>query len=194
MQKLQTALEKEGFEVINYDYPSSKADIKSLALESVSDAISLCSEDTSAIHFITHSMGGVLVRAYLNEHSIDKLGRVVMLGPPNQGSQIVDKIGNLPGFKRLNGPAGLELGTQGIVKEFKAIDFELGIIAGTRSIDPVGYFMLPRPNDGKVSVESTKIKGMKAHLVMPVTHSFMMQNSKVIKECIHFLKEGRFST
>jgi len=192
MKKMKTALEKEGFEVINHDYPSNKADVQTLALEEIPAALSLC-PNASKIHFITHSMGGILLRAYLNKHHIDKLGHVVMLGPPNQGSQIVDKIGRFPGFTFLNGPAGLELSTKGIVRSLKPIDFSLGIIAGTKTIDPIGFMMLPFPNDGKVSVESTKIEGMRDHLVMDVTHTFMMQNSEVIKKSIHFLKEGSFT-
>jgi len=191
MKKMQRALEEGGYKVINHDYPSSKANVKTLALEEIPKALSLC-DNASSIHFITHSMGGILLRAYLDEHSIEKLGHVVMLGPPNQGSEIVDKIGKAPGFRALNGPAGLDLGTMGVAQRFKPIDFTLGVIAGTRTIDILGYLMLPRPNDGKVSVESTKIEGMKEHLIMKVTHTFMMQNANVIKQSIHFLKEGRF--
>jgi len=191
MKKIQKALEEEGYEVINHDYPSNKANVQTLALEEIPKVLSLC-YNASFIHFITHSMGGILLRAYLDEHEIENLGHVVMLGPPNQGSQIVDKIGKFPGFTLLNGPAGLDLSTKGIAQEFKPIDFSLGVIAGTRTIDILGYLMLPRPNDGKVSVESTKIKGMKDHLTMKVTHTFMMQNADVIKQSIHFLKEGRF--
>jgi len=192
MRKMQIALEKEGYEVINYDYPSSKANVCALASKAISKALSLCSNHSSKIHFVTHSMGGILLRAYLNEHSIEKLGSVVMLGPPNQGSQIVDKIGGLSVFKWLNGPAGLELGTKGIVQKFKELDLHLGIIAGTRSIDPIGSMLLPWPNDGKVSVESTKMKGMKAHKVMQVTHAYMMKNPRVIAQVLHFLKHGSF--
>jgi len=192
MNKMKIALENEGYEVINHSYPSNKADIQTLALEEIPKALKSCT-NPSEIHFITHSMGGILLRAYLNEHPIDTLGHVVMLGPPNQGSEIVDKIGNFPGFNLLNGPAGAQLGTRGVIKNFKSIDFSLGVIAGTRSIDPIGSILLPFPNDGKVSVQSTKIKGMKDHLIMGVTHTFMMKNPQVIEHSIHFLKEGTFN-
>jgi len=191
LKKMQKALEKEGYNVVNHDYPSRKADIKTLALAEIPKALLSC-KNAHTIHFITHSMGGLLVRAYLSKIKIPNLGHVVMLGPPNQGSQIVDKIGHIPGFSLLNGPAGLELSTKGIVNTFAPIDFSLGVIAGTKSFDFIGAMMLPSPNDGKVSVESTKIQGMKDHLILAVTHTFMMQNKEVIKKTISFLKRGSF--
>ncbi|HIC42949.1 MAG TPA: alpha/beta hydrolase [Sulfurimonas sp.] len=192
MKKMEKALKSSGYIVINHNYPSTKSTIKTLSNEEIPKSLSQCPEE-SIIHFVTHSMGGILLRTYLNEHVINNLGKVVMLGPPNQGSQIVDKIGTLPGFKLINGPASLELGTEGIVKSLKPINFDLGIIAGSKSFDFIGSMMLPGPNDGRVSIQSTKVEGMKDHLVMDVTHTFMMRNSKVIKKTIHFLKVGSFN-
>ncbi len=139
-------------------------------------------------------MGGILLRQYLYKNQIQNLGRVVMLGPPNKGSQVVDKLSDMPGFKMLNGPAGMQLGTgkSGITHCLGPANFELGIIAGTQSLNPILSLMLPSPNDGKVSVDSTKIEGMKDHIVMPVTHTFMMTNEKVIQQVLFFLKHGCF--
>ncbi len=194
MHKLADALNEAGFCVINYNYPSTKHTIEYLADKAIPDALSQCSKG-SKIHFVTHSMGGILLRQYLSKHKIDNLGRVVMLGPPNKGSQVVDKLSNMPGFKFFNGPAGMQLGTQrlSLPNRLGPADFELGIIAGTRSINLLLSMILPGVNDGKVTVENTKLEGMSAHLVFPVTHPFMMNNKAVISQVIYFLKHGRFN-
>ena len=123
-----------------------------LANRAISEALLRCPPNAK-IHFVTHSLGGILVRAYLQTKPIDNLGNVVMLGPPNKGSHIVDKLGRLPGFKWVNGPAGLQLGTdaQSVPNQLGPAHFNVGVIAGTRSINLFLSTMLPSPDDGKVS-------------------------------------------
>lgn len=191
MWKLARALDKAGFHVINQGYDSRRNDIASLAQQVLPEALSQVKAG-HRIHFVTHSLGGILLRQYLKYHPIPLLGRVVMLGPPNQGSQVVDKLKKLPGYFVLNGPAGMELGTDGIVTRLGRANFELGVIAGSRSINPFLSMLLPGANDGKVTVASTRLKGMKAHLTLPVTHPMMMQNPQVIAQVLHFLLFGRF--
>jgi triacylglycerol esterase/lipase EstA (alpha/beta hydrolase family) len=194
MYRLADSLEKAGFFTVNYHYPSTKASVEALAEEEIPKALGLCPKD-STIHFVTHSMGGIILRQYLSKNKVDKLGRVVMLGPPNQGSQVVDRLKGFPGFKLINGPAGMQLGTQktNLPKRLPPVDFELGVIAGSRSINLILSLMLPWPNDGKVSVENTKVEGMSDHIVLPVTHPFMMRNKRVIEQVITFLKQGAFN-
>jgi len=192
MHTLAKTLESSRFKVINQDYPSTSSTISILAQDAISKALSLCPSG-SIIHFVTHSMGAILLRQYLSVSPIPNLHRVVMLGPPNQGSEIVDLLGRLPSFEYFNGPASIELRTDGICNNLPLINFELGVISGTRAFDPLCWLILPKPNDGRVSVQSTKIQGMKEHLVLGVTHTFMMKNSRVIKEVQHFLKEGSFN-
>ncbi len=193
METLSIALEKAGYQTVNMGYPSTKHNIEKLAQDTVVQALSSCPKNTK-IHFVTHSMGGILVRQYLSKNTVENLGRVVMLGPPNKGSQIVDKLGNMPGFELINGPAGMQLGTgiQSVPNSLGAVDFELGVIAGTRSFNPLLSSMMPKPNDGKVSVESSKIKGMTDHIELPVTHTFMMNRKLVIDQVLHFLAKGIF--
>ncbi len=139
-------------------------------------------------------MGGILVRYYLKDNAIDNLGKVVMLGPPNQGSEVVDKFHGFPGYVWFGGPASIELGTKesSIPQQLGRANFEVGIIAGYRSINPILSTLLPNQDDGKVTVTKTKLIGMKDHIAMPVTHPFMMKNKKVIQQVKNFLRNGFF--
>ena len=150
--------------------------------------------DSGRVHFVTHSMGGILLRYYLSQRDIPSLGRVVMLAPPNQGSQVVDKFGPLPGFRLLNGPAGLQLGTRAdsVPRQLGGVSFDLGVIAGTSSINLILSQVLPNPDDGKVSVANTRLDGMCAHLALSVSHPFIMQRQFVLDEVVHYLDTGRF--
>lgn len=194
MNRMQSALNNEGFHTVNQSYPSRKNSIDKLAKTAIDDALRKCPKE-SEISFVTHSMGGILVRQFLSQHSIEKLKNVVMLGPPNKGSEVVDKISNVPGFEFFNGPAGLQLGTtnDSVPNSLGPVDFNLGVIAGNRSFNPILSMMLPNPNDGKVSVENTKVEGMKDHVILPVSHTFMMKNRLVIHQVISFLVSGRFN-
>lgn len=193
LKKLEFVLKRKGYHTVNYNYPSTMYGVAKLAEDTISGALSQCIKG-SKINFVTHSMGGILVRQYLSTKPIENMGRVVMLGPPNQGSQVVDTLKNIPGFKLMNGPAGMQLGTRkmDIPKKLGSANFDLGIIAGSRSINLVLSLMLPNPDDGKVSVENTKLEGMKDHISLPVTHPFMMKNDVVIHEVVHYLKYGKF--
>lgn len=193
MAKLQKALAQQGYCVQNVSYASTRNNIETLAVEAIEPALAACS-DEGPVNFVTHSLGGILVRQYLRDHRIDNLGRVVMLGPPNKGSEVVDRLSEFPGFHFINGDAGLELGTgeTSVPNQLGEANFELGIIAGTRSMNFILSGMIPGADDGKVSVERTKLEGMQDHLEMEVTHTFMMRNNKVIEQVIHFLQSGRF--
>jgi hypothetical protein len=193
MAVLASALEESGFCVTNVGYDSREGEIESLAVSAIGPALKACA-DAERIHFVTHSLGGILVRQYLAHHEIENLGRVVMLGPPNKGSEVVDTLRDVPGFHFINGDAGLQLGTgeASVPNQLGPANFDLGIIAGTHTVNLILSEMIPGPNDGKVSVENTRLEGMNDHIEMEVTHPFMMRNDAVIEQVIHYLEYGRF--
>lgn len=194
MQKIATAFEQKGYRVANIDYPSREHPIEELAPMAIKDGLAGCSE-ASTVHFVAHSLGGILVRYYLENESIPELGRVVMIAPPNQGSEVVDDYRNVPGFAGFNGPAGLQLGTDddGIVSELGPVNFELGVIAGTASVNLILSQSLPNPDDGKVSVESTKVEGMSDFVQVRRSHPFIMRADEVIDYAIRFVQQGAFA-
>lgn len=193
---LEAELTRAGFVVVNVGYPSRSAGIAQLGDTAITAALADPRlTPCHRIHFVTHSMGGILLRSYAARHPLPKPGRVVMLAPPNQGSEVVDRIGHWSLVRLINGPAGQELGTghDATPNRLGPVPFELGVIAGNRSINWINSLMIAGPDDGKVSVERTKVAGMKAHLVLPVTHPLMMNDETVIAATLRFLRTGSFS-
>lgn len=193
--KLERYLKSSGFCIVNIGYPSRKKTIQELAVNTIPSAIEQCSTfNASKIHFVTHSMGGILVRYYLEHNKVPELGRVVMLSPPNNGSEVVDKLGNTLIFKWLYGPAGGQLGTSpdSLPKNLGVPHYEVGIITGDRTINPILSLLIPGKDDGKVSIESAKLQNMKDFLVVHKTHPFIMNSKKVLQQVTAFLKNGIF--
>lgn len=195
MGKMRKALIAAGYDTCNIGYPSTKATVEELATSHVLPAIRECVPgNVTRLHFVTHSLGGIVVRQLVSNGNLQHVGRVVMLGPPNGGSEVADKLKRNWFYRRLNGPAGEQLGTLpgDAPKRLGSADFELGVIAGNRSINPILSLMIPGRNDGKVSVENAKLDGMRDFLVLNTTHTFMMRNHQVIAQVLHFLAHGEF--
>ena len=196
LEKLEKYLSDRGYRVVNLDYPSTKQPIPDLAENILDTAVRQCGQTTQEkIHFVTHSMGGIVVRYYLKHHNLPQLGRVVMLSPPNGGSELADFLKKSPLFKKAQVPTGLQLGTGAgsLPLELGPVDFELGIISGNRSFYPLNSALIPGPDDGIVSVERTKVEGMADFLLLPYSHTFIMQKEAVFEQVVHFLREGKFS-
>ncbi len=194
MRDLASALEARGYRVCNLDYPSREYGIEDLASRYVAPAVRECARGAERVDFVTHSLGGIVVRQLAADNLVPHIGRVVMLGPPNHGSRIVDVLGKWALFQMINGPAGAELGTSpsSIPNRQGPPPFELGVIAGDRSINWVLSLMLRGANDGKVTVDSARLSGMKDFLVVHSSHPFLPSNHIVISQTVRFLDQGTF--
>ena len=194
MRRLERAIARAGYETLNLSYSSCSFPLSGL-VEQVHAKHELIAHHDGKTHFVTYSMGGLLARSYIARHRPPTLGRVVMLAPPSNGSEVANLLtGNVP-YRRIFGPAGAELTTSlgpRHVRMLGRVDYPLGIIAGNRFVDPLGWLLIPGPNDGRVSVERTKVEGMTDHITIPATHFGMMRNRSAIRHTVTFLDQGRF--
>ena len=168
-------------------------------MKAIPDAVRDCrSQGCTTIHFVTHSLGGILVRYYLAQRPLAELGRIVMLSPPNQGSEAVDALRDNFFYRWYNGPAGMQLGTDadGIAARLGPVDYPVGVITGNVHSFFDGWLsaIIPGEDDGKVSVARAKVAGMTDFLVVPHPHPFIMNQEEVIAQTLHFLQEGKFRT
>ena len=194
MRPLARELAQAGYRVHILDYPSTSATPDEL-VEHLHREISACCAWSGRVDFVTHSLGGVLVRAYLAAHPMPQLGRVVMLAPPNHGSEYVDVAGDWRLFRVVLGPTAVELGTAAtsLPNRLPRADFEVGVIAGTGNINPLGGALIAGPSDGTVSVLSARLDGMRDFIALPVSHTFIMRNAEATRQTLEFLREGRFT-
>lgn len=196
MGKIEERLQEQGYIVRNESYPSTSESISELANSAVADGVQYCAQHkANKLHFVSHSLGGILVRAYLQNNTIDQLGRIVMLAPPNQGSEVVDLLHDYSVYGMAMGPAGQALGTSAdsLPNQLKPIAGEIGVIAGNFSSDPWFSPLIPGDDDGKVSVERTRLAEMQDFLVVDSGHTFIMRNDEVIDQILFFLSEGKFN-
>lgn len=193
---LARRLQAEGHSTAVLDYPSRTAPISELTAQHLAPAIAHCrAAGARRIDIVTHSMGGILVRAHLEHAEVPELGRVVMLAPPNQGSEVIDRIGHWRLVTWLNGPAGAQLGTDAgsVPNSLGPVDFDCAVIAGKRSINLINsWAFIPGADDGKVSIERTKVLGMRDHLVISATHPGIMNNVQAQEAVVRYLDHGRF--
>jgi triacylglycerol lipase len=195
MSKIEDRLQDEGYQVWNQRYASTKAPISELSASAIGEGLDFCAhKQAKKIHFVTHSLGGILIRYYLQDHNIDILSRIVMLAPPNQGSEVVDALDEYSLYAYLMGPAGMALGTDpgSLPNQLRPIPGEIGIIAGTSSSDPWFSPIIPGVDDGKVSVERAKLAEMSDFILVDSGHTFIMRDAKVIDQIVTFLRDGRF--
>lgn len=191
LRSLERALAATGFATVNVDYPSRSKPIAALA-DDIHPQVSRFAERDAPLHFVAHSMGGLVARAYVAKYRPAQLASVVMLGTPNGGSQVADLLSGYRLYRAFYGPAGLEL-TTARADALPPVDYPVGVIAGSRFIDPVaGLLVLPKPNDGRVSVQSAMLSGMADHIVVKASHTGLPRHAAAIKQTIAFLRDGRF--
>lgn len=195
MSRIEKRLSLAGYKVINVNYPSTEHPVELLAEKILGSVVEpFLQEPRSRVHFVTHSLGSIVLRYYLKHHHLRNLGRVVMISPPNRGSEIVDHFKNTFLFGKVAGAAGKQLGTDrnSLPQRLGPVDFELGVIAGNRSINPLYSIIIPGPDDGVVSIDRTRVAGMKDFIVLPHSHTFIIQSESVIDQVLHFLEHGEF--
>lgn len=192
---MQRALVEEGYRTARIDYPSTRYSLDVLAREHLAPAIErLALDPEQPVHFVTMSMGGILARVYLRHYRPANLGRVVMLAPPNHGSEVADWLQGWWFYRWRFGPAGQELTTasDSVPNALGPANYPVGVIAGDRSLDPWFGWRFNGPHDGKVSVASARLDGMAAFAVVPASHYGIMYHPRAIELTRRFLHEGRF--
>ena len=193
MKKLEEFLASKGYTVHNLDYPSTKHPLDKLAAMVAKDVREKV-DPSKPVHFVGYSMGGIITRIVLNKYRPDNLGRVIQLASPNKGSEVADFLKTNWLYEEIYGPAGQQLTTldAGIEDLMGQVNYEMGVLAGNSTIDPVSSAIIPGEDDGKVSVESTKVEGMRDHFVLPASHTFFPQNQLVHEQAYNFLQFGVF--
>ena len=195
MSKIEDALTGNGYRVWNESYPSTKHDVQTLAPLAIEPALDFCAGRAGArVHFVTHSLGGILVRFYLQDRTVTNLGNIVMIAPPNRGSEVVDLMKELALFELVLGPAATQLGTEAhsIPNSLQPLNASVGIIAGTQSLDPWFSGVIEGQDDGKVSVESTALPEAADMVTVEHGHAFIMRSKNVIELINRFLETGSF--
>jgi len=195
LRRLERALRRNGYATLNLGYASRCKPLEALAEDIHPPIAAFAAQCDGPIHFVAHSMGGLLTRLYVAIHRPARLGRVVMLGTPNGGSEIADLLADLAIYRALFGPAGQQLSTvtAPVLAALPPPDYAVGIIAGCRTIAPISsYFVLPRPNDGRVSVASSRLANMADHVTVKACHTGLPRHRDAIDQTIAFLHAGRF--
>ena len=195
MVLLAIRIRRQGFRTVNIDYPSTRKSIEALSEEYLAPAIAACKEQGAAkIHIVTHSLGGIIARQYLQNQSLPEGSRIVMLSPPNKGSEVTDALRNSLLYKLATGPAGQSLGTEAasLPNRLQRVQVEIGIITGSRSSDPWFSRLFPGEHDGKVSVERARLEEMVDFLVVSKGHTLIMNSRYVMQQVVYFLRNGSF--
>lgn len=189
------ALQKAGYEAHGVNYPSTRQGLDDHARQ-ICELLDR-SEGYKKVSFVTHSMGGIVARVLLAadapwRHRIE-VNRLVMIGTPNRGAEMVTHLSQLPAFEGVSGPALAALAPTR-ASELPLPKAKFGVIAGARG-DGRGYNpLLPGDDDMTVSVASTRLPGAEDMLIVNAVHTFIMINPTVIRATLRYLETGAFRT
>ena len=193
MNRIERALKKAGYRVSNFGYPSTSLPINEIA-GLLHEQVRELERSGEPINFVTHSMGGIVLRYYLVHYRVKHLGRIVMIAPPNSGSIMAAYVKRWPAFRWFFGQAGQEIarGPESVTIDLPVPKCELGIIAGStgngKGLNPI----IPGNDDGTVGVDEARVKGMTDFILLRGQHSMLLLKKEVIRNVIHFLDTGRF--
>lgn len=193
---MEKALVAQGYNVCRVDYPSTRLTLEALADTAIGTAMAHCAANGSdSLHFIAHSMGAILLRYYIQKHDIPRLGRLVLLSPPNRGIELIDTFAWCGLFRKFNGPAGMQLSAKngGLVRSLPPPVNEVGVVMCAKTINPIASAFIPGADDGRVSFASARIDGLKDFVFVDSNHHVVMKKEETIRQVISFLKKGRFA-
>jgi hypothetical protein len=193
MGRIGDHLQEAGYDVHSLGYPTLQTPLEE-ALDVVRSGLQDCCRETRRLHFVTHSLGGIMLRVHLEEALPDNLGRVVMIAPPNAGSELADKLNHVWLLPRLLGPIAPRLGTDAhsLPNQLQPPRFEFGVIAGTRSVHPLGWMWVSGVSDGTVALDRTKLPEMQDFIAVSNSHSWLLRDDEVAELVLAFLRDGAF--
>jgi triacylglycerol esterase/lipase EstA (alpha/beta hydrolase family) len=194
-QKMEKALLQQGYNVCRVDYPSTEYTIQALADTALNEAVRRCQQAGSdTLYFVGHSMGGILIRYFLQENEVSPLGKVVFISTPHHGTELVNKLAWSKLFQNFNGPGGMQLGAaeDDFIQSLNVPDYDFAVIMSKRSINPVESMLISGKDDGRVPIESARLEGMQDFVLVKTNHHFSMKNDATIKQVISYLKTGQF--
>ncbi len=196
MRPIEAVLLQNGYTVVNLDYPSTAMTLEDLAVQHLAPAVALCEGNVSGpVHLVSHSMGGIVIRQYLQNRAPQRPGRIVMLSPPNQGSELAVTFRDWPLFDWFAGAAAASLSRdeRGVLDDLQPVPMETGIIAGDSHRQWFDFGLVEAPHDGTVTVNSMPLPEMKGFVVVHENHVSIRRSPEVHQHILHFLQHGRFA-
>jgi pimeloyl-ACP methyl ester carboxylesterase len=190
MALMRHRIERCGYRVLSYSYPTIRLSLH----ENAARLERFCRKQGAVrLHFVGHSLGGIVVLSLLERATALNIGRVVLAGPPFAGSFSARRFARLPGGDKVLGRSIRQW-----LDQARAADYtrcEIGVIAGSSGIG-LGTLIapdLPRPNDGVVTVDETRVPGARDHIVLGISHTLMLVSAGVVRQICAFLRNGAFS-